>query len=520
MDLIFFNANVITLDPQIKTAQMVAVKDGLILTVAHDTEIKDLKQRHTQLIDCHGKTLLPGFCDAHLHLQSSASNIVNLDLSPQANVFSISDMQIKIREFSKTLAPGSWLRASGYNEFYLAEKRHPTSIELDKAAPNHPVKLTHRSCHAHVLNSLALKQAGISRYTPEPPGGLIDRNTTTGEPNGILFEMNDFLSKHIPTLDESELTCGIKIINQKMLSCGITSIHDASFHNGIEQWNTLCSWKEKNIFLPRATIALGVEGFGNLRANKYSCPVGKNQIRLSTIKIILDETTGRLYPPQIKLNRLVFKIHQAGLQVAIHAIERTAVESACNAIEHALKEMPNPNHRHRIEHCSVCSPSLAKRLAALKIIVVTQPSFIHYNGDRYLKSVAKKDIPHLYPIGTLQKSGVMVVGSSDSPIVEPNPITGIYSAISRMTKTGKTVSEKESIDTLSAIQMFTGNAAKAFFDEDMKGSITPGKLADLVLLSGDPTKLSSEEIKDIKVVMTMIDGKIVWESREHQSSKR
>ncbi len=182
--------------------------------------------------------------------------------------------------------------------------------------------------------------------------------------------------------------------------------------------------------------------------------------------------------------------------------------------------MANPNHRHRIEHCSVCSPSLAKRLAALKIIVVTQPSFIHYNGDRYLKSVAKKDIPHLYPIGTLQKSGVMVVGSSDSPIVEPNPITGIYSAISRMTKTGKTVSEKESIDTLSAIQMFTGNAAKAFFDEDMKGSITPGKLADLVLLSGDPTKLSSEEIKDIKVVMTMIDGKIVWESREHQSSKR
>jgi predicted amidohydrolase YtcJ len=512
MDLIFFNANVITLDPQIKTAQMVAVKDGRILTVAHDTEIKDLKQRHTQLIDCHGKTLLPGFCDAHLHLQSSASNIVNLDLSPQANVFSISDMQIKICEFSKKFPPGTWIRASGYNEFYLEDGRHPTRKDLDKAAPEHPVKLTHRSSHAHVLNSLALKQTGISRYTPEPPGGLIERNTTTGEPNGILFEMNDFLSKHIPALDESELTRGIKIINQKMLSCGITSIHDASFHNGIEQWNTLCSWKEKNIFLPRATMALGVEGFGNLKANKYSCPVGKNQIRLSTIKIILDETTGQLYPPQKKLNRLVFKIHQAGLQVAIHAIEHTAVESACNAIEHALKKIPNPNHRHRIEHCSVCSPSLARRLAALKIIVVTQPSFIHYNGDRYLKTVAKEDIPHLYPIGTLQKSGVLVVGSSDSPIVEPNPITGIYSSISRMTKTGKAVSAKESIDNLSALEMFTGNAAKAFFDEDMKGSITPGKLADLVLLSGDPTKLSSEEIKDITVVMTVLDGTIVWKS--------
>lgn len=515
MDLIFFNANVITLDPQIKTAQMVAVKDGRILTVAHDTEIKDLKQRHTQLIDCHGKTLLPGFCDAHLHLQSSASNIVNLDLSPQANVFSISDMQIKICEFSKKFPPGTWIRASGYNEFYLEDGRHPTRKDLDKAAPEHPVKLTHRSSHAHVLNSFALNQVGISRYTPDPPGGLIDRYIDSGEPSGVLFEMNDFLSKHIPTLDESELTRGIKIINQKMLSYGITSIHDASFNNGIEQWNTLCSWKEKNIFLPRATMALGVEGFGNLKANKYSCPVGKNQIRLSTIKIILDETTGQLYPPQKKLNRLVFNIHQAGLQVAIHAIEHTAVESACNAIEHALKKIPNPNHRHRIEHCSVCSPSLVKRLAELKIIVVTQPSFIHYNGDRYLKTVAKEDIPHLYPIGTLQKSGVMVVGSSDSPIVEPNPITGIYSAISRMAKTGKAVSAKESIDNLSALEMFTSNAAKAFFDEDMKGSITPGKLADLVLLSGDPTKLSSEEIKDITVVMTIIDGKIVWESSKH-----
>jgi len=330
MDLIFFNANVITLDPQIKTAQMVAVKDGLILTVAHDTEIKDLKQRHTQLIDCQGKTLLPGFCDAHLHLQSSASNIVNLDLSPQANIFSISDMQIKIREFSKKVAPGTWIRASGYNEFYLEDSRHPTRKDLDKAAPEHPVKLTHRSSHAHVLNSFALNQVGISRYTPDPPGGLIDRYIDSGEPSGVLFEMNDFLSKHIPTLDESELTRGIKIINQKLLSCGITSIHDASFHNGIEQWNTLCSWKEEKFFLPRVTMALGVEGFVNLKANKYSCPVGKNQIRLSTIKIILDETTGQLYPPQKKLNRLVFKIHQAGLQVAIHAIEHEPESQASN----------------------------------------------------------------------------------------------------------------------------------------------------------------------------------------------
>jgi len=509
-DLILYNANVITLDPAIEKAGLVAVKNGRILAVSSNNTLKDFRQKHTRLVDCRGKTLLPGFNDAHFHLWASASHLMTLDLSPRANMSSITDMQTKIHEFSKTLAPGSWIRASGYNEFYLAEKRHPTSSELDKAAPDHPIKLTHRSCHAHVLNSLALKQAGISRFTAEPPGGLIDRNTTNGEPSGVLFEMSDFLSTRVPRISDNELNQGIRLLNQKLLSLGITSIHEASFNNELKQWESLCSIKTKKDFMPRITMALGVNGF--VKKKNYSCSIDRQQLRISSVKIILDETTGRLYPPQKELDHLVFSIHQAGLQVSIHAIEKNAVESACNAIEHALKKIPNPNHRHRIEHCSVCPPYLANRLAALKIIVVTQPSFIHYNGDRYLKTVAKADIVNLYPIATLQKSGVMIAGSSDSPIVEPNPITGIYSAISRMEKTGKTVSAKEKIEPLKALEMFTCNSAKAFFDEDMKGSISPGKLADLVLLSGDPTKLSSEEIKDITVVMTVLDGTIVWKS--------
>ena len=487
-------------------AGLVAVKNGRIQAVSSNEALKNFKQNQTQLVDCGGKTLVPGFCDAHFHLWASASHWMTLDLSPGADVSSITDIQEKIYAYSKTLAPGSWIRASGYNEFYLAEKRHPTSRDLDKAAPNHPIKLTHRSCHAHVLNSLALKKVGISRFTPEPPGGLIDRYTDTGEPNGILFEMNDFLSGCVPWISDNELNQGIRLVNQKLLSFGITSIHEASFNNEGQQWESLCAIKTKKEFLPRITMALGVNQF----KNDYSCSMDREQLRISSVKIILDETTGRLYPPQKELNRLVFDIHQTGLQASIHAIEKTAVTSACNAIEYALKKMPNPDHRHRIEHCSVCSPSMAKRLAALKIMVVTQPSFIHYNGDRYLKTMAKEDLAYLYPIGTLQKSGVVVAGSSDSPIVEPNPITGIYSAISRRAKTGKAVSPKERIDTLTALKMFTGNGAKASFDEDLKGSITPGKLADVVLLSRDPTKLTSEEIKDIEVVMTVIDGKIVW----------
>ena len=508
-DLIFYNANVITLNPVIAKAGMVAVKNGRIQAVSSNDALRDFKKKRTQLVDCGGKTMLPGFCDAHFHFWASASHLMTLDLSPQANVSSITDIQARIHEHSRSLATGSWIRASGYNEFYLSEKRHPTSRDLDKAAPDHPVKLTHRSCHAHVLNSLALKKVGISRYTPEPSGGLIDRYTDTGEPSGILFEMNNFLATRVPQISDNEFKRSIRILNEKLLSLGVTTIHEASFNNELKQWEQLCSIKTRNKFLPRIIMALGVNGF--IKKDEYPCSIEREQLRICSVKIILDQTSGQLNPPQKELNRLVFAIHQAGLQVAIHAIEETAVDSACNAIEHALKKIPNPNHRHRIEHCSVCSPTLAKRLAALKIIVVTQPSFIYYNGERYLKTVAEDDIQHLYPIGTLQKSGVVTAGSSDSPIVEPNPITGIYSAISRMEKTGKTVSAKESIDSLSALKMFTCNAAKAFFDEGFKGSIAPGKLADLVLLSGDPTTLSFEEIKDIKVLMTVIDGKIVWE---------
>jgi len=322
--------------------------------------------------------------------------------------------------------------------------------------------------------------------------------------------MNDFLSERVPKISEDELNKGIDLLNQKLLCFGITSIHEASFMNGFKEWKFLCSIKTKKDFLPRVTMALGVGAFE--KQNNYLCPVDREQLKVGGVKIILDQTTGRLYPPQDELDRMVLHIHQAGQQAAIHAIEEIAVESACNAIEYALKKIPNPDHRHRIEHCAICSPSLAERLAQLGIMVVTQPSFIYYNGDRYLKTVPQKDLTRLYPVATLQKSGVMVAGSSDSPIVEPNPITGIYSAVSRMTTSGEAISAKESIDALSALRLFTKNAAKAVFDEDIKGSITPGKLADLVLLSKDPTKLSFEGIKEIEAVMTIIDGNIVWKA--------
>jgi predicted amidohydrolase YtcJ len=208
---------------------------------------------------------------------------------------------------------------------------------------------------------------------------------------------------------------------------------------------------------------------------------------------------------------MVFRIHQSGFQACLHAVEEKAVEAACSAIEYALRKFPKPDHRHRIEHCSVCPPSLARRLAALGIMVVTQPSFIYYSGDRYLQTVPAEEIKHLYPIRTLLKSGVKVAASSDCPIAPANPLMGIYAASSRMTETGEAVLSEEKITPEEALRMYGEYAARATFDERMKGSISLGKLADLVVLNGDPTTVPIDEIKDIKVEMTILNGEIVWE---------
>ncbi len=209
---------------------------------------------------------------------------------------------------------------------------------------------------------------------------------------------------------------------------------------------------------------------------------------------------------------MVHDVHEAGLQAVLHAIEGKAIEAACDAIEYTLGRSHRSDHRHRIEHCSVCPEPLARRIASLGIRVVTQPSFIYYNGERYLKTVPDVNLKHLYPIATLMKHGVKVSGSSDFPIVPPNPMMGIYAAVSRKAENGDVVLPEESISALEALRMYTDYAAEVSYEEMIKGSIMPGRLADLVVLSDDPTKLPPDEIKDIRVEMTILNGEIVWDT--------
>jgi predicted amidohydrolase YtcJ len=267
---------------------------------------------------------------------------------------------------------------------------------------------------------------------------------------------------------------------------------------------------ESGLFKTRINVGLGIKGFQEYQRSNFSTRRGGSRLNLKGVKVILHETTGDLSPGQEELNEMVLRIHDSGAQAILHAVEKRTIETACNAIDFALQRTPRPDHRHRIEHCSVCPPSLAKQIASLGIFVITQPSFLYYNGERYLKTVPESELNYLYPIATLKKSGVRVAGSSDCPVVPANPLIGIYSAVSRRAENGEFVLPEERISPSEALKMYTIDAANATFEEGIKGSLAPGKLADLVVLSGDPTKLPVDEIKDIQVEMTILNGEVVW----------
>ena len=510
-NLILVNGNIITLDPSYPQATWVAVENDKIVTIGDGKGWKNLGNKNTRIIDCSGKTVLPGLIDAHLHLVSYAKSFVTADISPGENVHSISDIQKIIKNFSQNRPSGQWILGRGYNEFYLSDSRHLNRWDLDIAAPDHPVRLTHRSGHAHVLNSLALKLVGITRETGDPDGGLVERDLKTGDPTGLLYEMGDLLSDRIPPLTPAELEKGLKLANQKLISLGITSIQDASSRNSARQWELLNSWKETGILHPRVNLMMGICAFYKFNNQHHFNELNAIELRLGAIKIILDDTTGRLHPSQSELNEIVFEVHQAGQQIAIHALEENAVNAACKAIQYALEKIPVKDHRHRIEHCSVCPPWLARKIASLGIAVVTHPAFIYFHGERYLKSIPDERLKHLYPIKTLLDQGVNVAASSDCPIVSPDPLIGINTAMHRLSATGDLVGGGEKIQSTAALQMYTLNAARAAFEDAIKGTVTPGKLADLVVLSADPTRLTADEFSNLQVDKTIIGGKVVWE---------
>ena len=492
-------------------ADTLFVENGRIRAVGRRPAIEGLKNSHTRLLDLKGKVVLPGFIDAHIHLRGLAERLVTVDAGPDGGVSAIADIQEKIYRETLKHPAGTWIRAGGYNEVYLAEQRDPDRRDLDRAAPDHPVRLTHRSGHAHVLNSMAIKKLNISVQTPDPPGGMMDRDIKTGEPTGIFYGSGDFLADAMPPLSQEQMESGVGLANGELLKSGITTVCDASVRNGLSHWQAFEQWQTGGLIKSRIVMMHGLTGFDRFQDVVVSFGADNTRLAPGPVKIMLEETTGFLFPSQAELNKTVWSIHQAGLQVAIHAIDAPAVSAACTAIELAQKDFSPEELRHRIEHCSMCPPQLVARVAAAGIMVVSNPSFLYYSGDRYLKTIPRFEQADLYPFQRLLQHHVMTAAGSDAPVVPVNPLAGIYGAVTRKSRQGDCVFPAEKIDVRDAVAMYTKNAAKSLFADPDRGSIAPGKLADLVVLSHDPFEVDEEQLKDIQVERTIIGGETVYQ---------
>jgi predicted amidohydrolase YtcJ len=514
--LVVLNVNVVTLNQKQPKAEAIAIQNGKIIAVGSNKAVRKYIGKKTRVIDAKNKTIVPGFVDCHVHMTGFGQFLQTLNLR---NGGSVKEMQQKMREYAQKNPEKSWILGGRWDQDKFAEKRYPTRWDLDAAVADKPVFLVRVCGHLGVANSKALQLADISKETTIE-SGKIDLDEATGEPNGILRENAlGLVWKAIPKPNPKELEEACISACKKAVTAGLTCVH----------W-IIGSAKEIRIIqrlyfegkLPlRVYLGISADLLDQLVDLALLTGFGNDMVKIGFVKVFADgslgartaalkepysdkpETKGIILYTQRKLNRLVSKAHRAGLQLAVHAIGDRAIETVLSAFENALKKHPRENHRHRIEHCSVLNPRLIKRMKRLGLIASVQPHFVV--SDLWVADRVGKDRARwVYPFKTLMKEGLIVTSGSDCPVEPISPLLGVWAAVTR-----KSFAE-ESLTVDEALKIYTSNAAYASFDENNKGTIEVGKFADLTVLSDDLFDVPLDEIKRVRVEMTIVDGRIVY----------
>lgn len=510
--LVLLNARVRTPGDAPPGCTGVAVAGGRIAAVSDDAAVRNLAGPGATVIDCRGHTLVPGLHDAHLHLLALARRAAAVDCSPAA-VGGIPALLAALRHAAAGLPPGAWLRAAGYDETALAERRHPTRHDLDAAAPGRPVLLRHRTYHAAVASSAALRLAGVTAASEAPPGGLIGRDAV-GEPDGLLFESAQELVRRVmPPPSQDELAAAVRTTSQRLLAWGVTALQDATATNTPADLGLFAALQQRGALAQRVTLMLGAGALPELTERGWAPGHGTAHLALGPLKVVIDESTGPLHPPPDELARLVTAAHRAGFQVALHAVTPEGLDAACDAIAGAQAAHHRPGARHRIEHASVATPAQAARLAGLGVVVCTQPGFLVASGVRYRAEVPPAQQPHLYPLAALAAAGVPLAGGSDAPIASPNPWLGLLGARFRGATRAAPLGAEHALDGAAALALYTTGAATAVFREGALGRIAPGYRADLALLDCDPVTAAPDALAAAAALLTVIDGAVAYRAR-------
>lgn len=484
------NAAVVTLDPMRPRAEAVAIAGTRILAVGSEAQVRAVAGPGAAVLDCGKGAVLPGFIDSHLHLLALARSLSSVDLSP-GRVSSIAELCAALRQRRETVPQTTWIRGHGYDEFYLRERRHPTRWDLDLAVPDCGVRVRHRTRHASVLNSVAL--AHVATRLPDLLGAEgVERDPSSGEPTGMLYDLDAELAPVLPRPEPGELRADLARASALLLAAGVTTIDDASSSTGADEVRFIREAVSDGLVHQRVRLLWGVE--------RHGLPTDPT---ITAVKFMVRDDGEA--PPDFQ--RTLAEAHARGLQIAVHAVEGPAITMALAAFEAALAAQPR-RHRHRIEHCSLCPPPLADRIAQLGLGVVAQPAFVRYMGDRYAALVPPSEQHWLYPLRSLAVRGIPIAGSSDAPVGPMAPLAGIAAAVGRRTASGRTLVPSETLPVDRALSLYTAGAAYMVCADDASGRLLPGRRADLVCLDTDVTCVPAESLDAIGVRWVLIDGRV------------
>ncbi|MCH8893465.1 MAG: amidohydrolase [Chloroflexi bacterium] len=523
------NANIMTMDPAHPRAQALAMTHGRFAGVGSNEDVEGLVGPGTRVLDLGGKTVLPGFIDAHIHVLSSGIRHV---MAADCDLPTLTQVQAALGERVEKTSAGRWVQGFKFDDTKTDrtpsnEGRHLYRDDLDAVTTAHPMLVAHRAGHVYYMNSAGLEAAGFNDETPDPPGGRLGRDPDTGRLNGMIFEraIDPVRFGLIPVESEEVRREGLRTICGMLNRVGLTSVHDARVT--AEEFQTYQDGKAAGELSLRVYALMWYPQFPALRDAGIKSGLGDDLLRIGGIKMVADGAIatrtaylsqpyegsqcdhGILAMEQDEIEEQVMAMHRAGFQVCIHANGDLTIDMVLTAYEKAQKAYPRVNTRHRIEHCTLVNEDLLMRMKALGCIATPFCTYVYHHGEK-MRYYGEQRLEWMFAQRSFIDSGVVSTGATDYPPGPFEPLLGIQSCVTRTDSTGKEWGVNQRVSVEEALRLYTLNGAYASFEEDSKGSIETGKLADLVVLGSDPNKVDPLGIKDIAVERTIVGGETVY----------
>jgi predicted amidohydrolase YtcJ len=532
-DLIITNAKVWTVDKSLPTAQAVAVIGERIVAVGSNADIDGWRGTHTQILDAGGKLLLPGFNDAHVHFVSGGEQLDNIQLNDATTP---EEFAHRIAERAKTTPKGEWILGGNWDETKWNPPNMPTKELIDATTPDTPVFVSRYDGHMGLANAVALRLAGITAQTPDPPGGTIVRDAQ-GNPTGALKDAaTDYIYKVVPPLSHDQRVKVVKRALAYAASVGVTSVQhmDASYSD-IAVYNELLQRGELTTRMYAAPLITHVDDQVTIGIRHA---FGGPYLRIGALKAFADGSLGsgtayfyepflnqgsnrgllsdEMHPISLMRDRYM-KADTAGLQICTHAIGDEGISTILDLYSDVIKAHGEADRRFRIEHAQHMAAKDFERFAQLHVIASVQPYHAIDDGRFAESHIGHDRASRTYAFRTFLNHGVRLAFGTDWEVAPLDPLLTVYAAVTRETLDGKNPNgwfPEQKLSVAETIEAYTMGSAYAEFQEKEKGSITPGKLADMVLLSDDIFTIAPDQIRNVKVEKTFVGGRLIWKANQ------